>query len=608
MHDVTAATVQTGKWVRLGALASCLFGSSWLYRILIRLVPRLTSAEPTGMSEVLGWVRPMTHETLQSIQHRTHGLWYTGEFIGCCAALFAIYALVLWMASLAGRSERWFIVVAMIAPAIFMGRLICAPAMLSSDVYAYAHYGQLLAVQHVDAHGPAAKETAGKNTSDIFSLDGYYDFVPSVYGPFWTVISAGIVLAGSGHVGLTVLMFRLLEAACAFGSAGLIWAILGRLAPERALVGTLLFLWNPLVIVETGLGGHNDMCMMLLALLAVWLHLRGWKVIAVVALAFSALVKVITWPLVLLYGLVLLHTAIGWKERASLLARAGLATAAAVAVSALLARMNPDGLIAHTASSAQFYENNYHEPLFKAVRHLLGEPADSLEAPMDFHTYWLAANSRAVLHDEPANKSADLCKLNEMQPLLAISDEDSDDWMRVYDPATHMQGYVDWGHLLVIDDPPIATTDSTVRRLSGWPQDWPTVIRANWWIRTVTWGLFVAFGLLAAWKTRDLESYLIWGTWFFIASQLLVFTKIWPWYVIWPLAYGALMPRGAGARLAVMLSAGMLTMYALLDFTNSPWDWLYEYRSIPTIVLPVVLFLVLNSFGKLKPRMLPAKA
>jgi len=252
--------------------------------------------------------------------------------------------------------------------------------------------------------------------------------------------------------------------------------------------------------------------------------------------------------------------------------------------------MNPDGLVAHTASSAQFYENNYHEVLFKVVRHLLGEPADSLEAPMDFQTWWGQSWGHAILHEGTSKKTKDLARLKDGQELLVISNEDSDEWLKVYDPVDHLQGYIDWPHLSVIPDPPDAGQDATVKRLSGWPPDWPTVVEANRLIRFVTWGLFVAFGLLAAWKTSDFERFIIWGTAFFLASQLLVFTKIWPWYAIWPLAFGALRPASLATRLAVMLSAGMILLYAELDYCNTQWNWVNDYRSIPTIVLPFVLF------------------
>jgi len=100
--------------------------------------------------------------------------------------------------------------------------------------------------------------------------------------------------------------------------------------------------------------------------------------------------------------------------------------------------------------------------------------------------------------------------------------------------------------------------------------------------------------LLAAWKTTDFDKFILWGTAFFLASQLLVFTKIWPWYGVWPLAFGALKPGSAPTRLAILLSAGMVLLYSLLDYCDTQWNWVNDYRSIPTIVLPVALFVLLQ--------------
>ena len=239
MHDNARVKTKTREWLRLGLLIPCVWGSLWLYRAVARLVPRMTSAEPTNASEVFPWVKAWTHETLESIQHKTHGFSYAWQYMACCAGLFAIYALVLWMARRA--QTRWFAGLATAAAVIFMGMLIGKPAMLSSDVYAYSHYGRLLAVSGVDAHSPAAAAEVRKDKDEPFSLDGYYDFVPSVYGPFWTVISAGIVKAGHDRVGLTITMFRAFEALSALAAALLIWLILRRTAPEQAELGVLFF-------------------------------------------------------------------------------------------------------------------------------------------------------------------------------------------------------------------------------------------------------------------------------------------------------------------------------------------------------------------------------
>jgi hypothetical protein len=136
-----------------------------------------------------------------------------------------------------------------------------------------------------------------------------------------------------------------------------------------------------------------------------------------------------------------------------------------------------------------------------------------------------------------------------------------------------------------------------VRAVSVSPQEWPTVVKANRMIRVATWGLFAVFGLLAAWKTRDFESFLWWGTAFFLAAQLLVFTAIWPWSALWPLALGALKPGSAPTLLAVLLSVGMTPLYGTLAVCDTSLEWVYDYRSLFTIVLPVAVFLMLRLFG-----------
>jgi len=548
------------------------------------------------MSEVLPWVKALTQHGIETTQHRTVGFGYLAGYLGCWAGLFVMYGVMLWIAR--GVKSGWFVLGAGAGAAVFMGVLLCARAMFSSDVYAYSYYGRLLGVYGVDAHAAAPARTL----ADPFLMHGWYQFVPSVYGPVWTLISAVVTWMGGGHVGLTLLLFRGFEVGAVLVSAGMIWVILEKLRPEVAAFGTMMFLWNPLVVLESALGGHNDACMMALALAAVWLHLRGWKVGAVVALTLSALVKVVTWPLAPLYVVMVLRERAEVKERAWFLARAGLGVAVAVFLSMGMARMGHGGLVTRTAGSAGFYKNNYHELVFKGLRRMLGEPVNTLDAPMDFTTWWVATSGRAVLHVGLSNKSQDLCRLQPGQALLALSDKDSREWLRVFDPAQRMIGFVSWSRLYPIAAPAAEANDPVVRQLAVSPQDWPTVRKANEVIRATTWGLFILFGLLAAWRVRDFEGFLAWGTAFFLVALLLVFTRIWPWYGIWPLAFGALIPRSGAAWLGVMLSAGMGASYALLGFCNTRLEWLYDTRSLFTIVLPVVLFAGMQILSKMTSR------
>jgi hypothetical protein len=200
-----------------------------------------------------------------------------------------------------------------------------------------------------------------------------------------------------------------------------------------------------------------------------------------------------------------------------------------------------------------------------------------------------------------------VCMLRPGQPLLVLSTPDSrepENWVRLYDPTDRAVGFMRLPGIHEIATPADAMRDPAVRVLSVPPKGWPTVIKANWWIRVVTWGVFIPFALLAAWKTTDFERLIYWSTAFFLASELLVFSKIWPWYMVWPLSFGALLPRSVPARLSVAMSAGFILLYVFLDYADTRFEWAYDLRSLFTIVLPVILFAVVEICRRLvgKPR------
>jgi hypothetical protein len=219
---------------------------------------------------------------------------------------------------------------------------------------------------------------------------------------------------------------------------------------------------------------------------------------------------------------------------------------------------------------------------------------------MDYQPWWVGTSTATRLHADISNKSAALRALKPGQPLLALSASDSESWLRVYDPADRAVGFVNWRRLYAIPTPPIADSDAVVRRLSIPPGTWPTVVTANRWIRLATWGIFAVFGLIAAWKSRDVETFQTWVAWYFIAALLTVVTQIWPWYVIWPLAFGALRPGRAAIQLALLLSATLAMSYALLGFCNTRFEWLFDDRSLFTIVLPVALFAIVELVRQLR--------
>jgi hypothetical protein len=67
--------------------------------------------------------------------------------------------------------------------------------------------------------------------------------------------------------------------------------ILGRVRPELRLLGTLAYLWNPMILVELAGDGHNDALMVFFVLLALFLTIRGRVSSGLVAMSLGVLTK-----------------------------------------------------------------------------------------------------------------------------------------------------------------------------------------------------------------------------------------------------------------------------------------------------------------------------
>lgn len=68
--------------------------------------------------------------------------------------------------------------------------------------------------------------------------------------------------------------FRLFALLAHLFNVLLIWAMLGKTAPENRLPGTLLYAWNPLVLIELAVNGSITGVAISLLLLAVWLSMQ----------------------------------------------------------------------------------------------------------------------------------------------------------------------------------------------------------------------------------------------------------------------------------------------------------------------------------------------
>ncbi|GAC1389390.1 MAG: hypothetical protein NVSMB38_03440 [Ktedonobacteraceae bacterium] len=173
---------------------------------------------------------------------------------------------------------------------LFSITLLFQPTLFSDDVFTYIFSGRILAIYHADPFNTAPFQ---------FPSDPYLRWVvaghdaPNLYGPFWYYIASLLVhIGGSNQVG-TLLLFKGLAILSHLLNIVLVWGILNRVAPKRRVLGTLLYAWNPLILLELAGSGHSEGVLLFLLFLGTWLyvshegHVLKWSAFVVFGLALS---------------------------------------------------------------------------------------------------------------------------------------------------------------------------------------------------------------------------------------------------------------------------------------------------------------------------------
>ncbi len=141
----------------------------------------------------------------------------------------------------------------------------------------------------------------------------YWAKTVAAYGPLWLAVCGFFgFLVGPQSIGY-VLAFRLFALTAHLLNIWLVTKTLRAMgqSPRTITLGALLYGWNPLVLLESGLGGHNDVFMMTFLLLGVFLTVRAQQhatltsprgyLPPLIALTLAALVKFTTLPLIALF-------------------------------------------------------------------------------------------------------------------------------------------------------------------------------------------------------------------------------------------------------------------------------------------------------------------
>ncbi len=169
------------------------------------------------------------------------------------------------------------------AVAILHVAFLLAPPILSTDLFSYLSYARDGALHGVDpyVHGPSVAPHDA-----AYALTAW-KHAASAYGPLFTLASYPLAYVS---LPLAVWGLKLMAFAASLGCVALVWRIAGQLGHSQARA-VAVFGLNPVLLLWTLGGGHNDLLMLMLALAAVSFVIAKREIFGGATLVAAAAVK-----------------------------------------------------------------------------------------------------------------------------------------------------------------------------------------------------------------------------------------------------------------------------------------------------------------------------
>ncbi|MEX2007781.1 MAG: hypothetical protein WD992_03330 [Candidatus Levyibacteriota bacterium] len=210
----------------------------------------------------------------------------TGIYIGIIALLFIFYLIFLVLAhkNLISKRQLWS---AIIAAAVL---LTFSYNAFSHDLFNYIFDAKIVTYYNQNPYLHKALDYPGEPM--LAFMHWTHRVYP--YGPIWLGLTVPLSFIGSNFFLLTFFMFKALMSASFLGTAYFIGKILKKMAPKRELPGIAFFALNPLVIIESLVSSHNDIAMLFIAMMALYLFMNRKYVRSVILLIISVGVKFAT--------------------------------------------------------------------------------------------------------------------------------------------------------------------------------------------------------------------------------------------------------------------------------------------------------------------------
>lgn len=213
--------------------------------------------------------------------------WY-GIVVG---ALTIVYILALRMA-LKGKitvSDIWVISIA------GAGLLTFSYPAVSYDLFNYLFTAKTVLLYGKNPYTVLPQQFAG---IDPFLTFMRWTHLPSAYTPLWILLTLPLYLISFNIFLPSMWIIKAAMAASYLGTIRGIWELGKKETPKIQSFMVALFALNPLVIMESLVGSHNDILMMMIAVWAVVFYEKGKAWLSWFLLSVSVAVKLMTLAIV----------------------------------------------------------------------------------------------------------------------------------------------------------------------------------------------------------------------------------------------------------------------------------------------------------------------
>lgn len=237
------------------------------------------------------------------------------HLIICCTALALIGAL---LAALVGKwathGQISRLTLSILFGIILLGSLLFGVTLLFVPVNANplmqpfvldSLYGRMIAFYHLSPY--RSVPTTMQHDLLLPLIHDHSELVPTTSGPLWLDLCLLIVVSAGNSIARLLLGFRLLGLLAHSINVIVLWFVLGRLKPTMRVMGTLLYAWNPVVLLFSIVFVHQAVLLVLCLLLATLCLQHESPTLAWVLVLLAALINGFYFLLLPIFLRLLLH-------------------------------------------------------------------------------------------------------------------------------------------------------------------------------------------------------------------------------------------------------------------------------------------------------------